>query len=239
LNKGKRVLLIMSALLLVVALAFVAYMVFRIREVTVQGCLSLDSGYIVDQAGLEYGQSIFLLDKQAVMDALTKDPRVRPVGVEVQYPDRVVITIEERQPAAYIEKSGALIVIDDTGWVLGVLSEPTGMERPLVVGLQADAFEVGQELSSGDMFRVDVMSRVLRAAESAGIGMDSVDVTLAADITLTTPDNMVVELGDDTQLDKKMALVVKLKEKIASSGKTGGILNVSSVDKAYFRENSS
>jgi cell division septal protein FtsQ len=69
--------------------------------------------------------------------------------------------------------------------------------------------------------------------------MDSVDVTLAADITLTTPDNMVVELGDDTQLDKKMALVVKLKEKIASSGKTGGILNVSSVDKAYFRENSS
>jgi cell division protein FtsQ len=231
--------MIISALLLIVVLAFVAYMVFRIREVVVQGCLSLDPADIAEQAGLEYGQSIFFLDKQAVMDTLEKDPRIKPVSVEAQYPDRVVITIEERQPAAYIEKGGALVVIDDTGWVLSVLSQPTGMERPLVVGLQADAFEVGQELSSGDMFRVDVMSRVLQAAEAAGIGLDTVDVTLAADITLTATDGLVVELGDDTQLDKKMALVNTLKAKIASLGKTGGILNVSSVDKAYFREKSS
>jgi len=238
LNKGRRALLIISALLLVVALAFVAYMVFRVREVVVMGCKTIDAKEVAKLSGLEYGQSSILLDKQTVLDALAKDPRIKPVSIEVQYPDRVVITIKERQAAAYIEKSGALIVIDDEGWVLDVKNKPSGDERPLIVGLQADAFEVGQELSSGDMFRVDVMTRVLKAAEEAGISLDSVDVTLAADITMTMTNGLVVELGDDTQLDKKMALVNTSIKEITSLGKTGGILNVSAVDKAYFREKS-
>lgn len=238
-DKTKRTLLIISALLLVVALAFAGYMVFRVREVVVLGCVSYSPDDIVERAGLEYGESIFLLDKQAVTDALLKEPRLRPVEVKTELPDRVVITIEERQPAAYIEKNGALVVIDETGWVLDVLSNPTGMERPLLIGLQADAFEVGQELSSGDLFRVDVMTRVLQAAQEAGIILDSVDVTLATDITLETAEGLVIKLGDDTQLNEKMRLANMLKEKLAAMGITGGILNVSSVDKAYFREKSS
>jgi cell division septal protein FtsQ len=239
LNKGRRALLIISALLLIVALVFVAYMVFRVREVAVVGCQSLDAKDVASMSGLKYGQCIFLLDKQEVMDALAADSRIKPVSIDVEYPDRVTITIKERIPTAYIEKSGALIVIDDEGWVLDVKNQPAGVERPLVYGLQADAFEVGQQLSSGDMFRVDVMTRVLQAVEKAGIDLESLDVTLAADIMLTTADGLVVELGDDTQLDKKMALVNTLVKEIASMGKTGGILNVSSVDKAYFREKSS
>jgi len=239
LDKSKRTLLIISALLLIVALAFAGYMVFRVREVVVLGCAAYCPDDIVEMAGVEYGESIFLLDKQAVTDALLKEPRIRPVEVRTELPDRVVIAIEERQPAAYIEKNGALVVIDKTGWVLDVISNPTGMERPLLIGLQADAFEVGQELSSGDLFRVDVMTRVLQAAQEAGISLDCVDVTLAADITLETADGLVVKLGDDTRLDEKMRLVNALKEKLAAMGKTGGILNVSSVDKAYFREKSS
>jgi len=239
LDKSKRTLLIISALLLIVALAFAGYMVFRVREVVVLGCVTYSPDEIVEMAGVEYGESIFLLDKQALTDALLKEPRIRPVEVKTELPDRVVITIEERQPAAYIEKNGALVVIDETGWVLDVISNPTGMERPLLIGLQADAFEVGQQLSSGDLFRVDVMTRVLQAAQEAGISLDSVNVTLAADITLETADGLEIKLGDDTRLDEKMRLVNALKEKLAAMGKTGGILNVSSVDKAYFREKSS
>jgi cell division protein FtsQ len=214
-------------------------MVFRVREVAVSGCRTLDAEEVARLSGLEYGQNIFLLDKQAVMDALSKDPHIKPVSVDVAYPDRVTITIKERTPAGYIEKSGALIVIDEEGWVLDVLTRPSGDERPMIAGLQADAFEVGQALTSGDMFRVDVMTRVLQAASAAGIAPAKVDVTLAADIVMMTADGLAVELGDDMLLDKKMALVNALSAELAGMGKTGGILNVSSVDKAYFREKSS
>ena len=238
-NKGKRALLIVSAVLLLVALVFVAYMVFRVREVAVMGCQTLDANEVVDISGLEYGQNIFLLDKQSVMDKLAGDPRIKPVSVELEYPDRVIVTIEERQPAGYIEKNGSLIVIDGEGWILEVRPQPTGSEHPIIYGLQADAFEVGQPLCSGDMFRVDVMTRVLGAAEAAGIGLNSLDVTLPADIVITTTDGLAVELGDDTKLEAKMNLVNTSIKEIEALGKECGQLDVSSVDQAYFREKSS
>ena len=237
--KGKKTLLIISVSLLLVALVFVAYMIFRVREVAVLGCETLDAQTVATQSGLEYGQNIFLLDKQAVMDALAKDPQIKPVSVEVQYPDRVIITVQERKPAAYINKNGTILVIDNEGWVLQVIAQPDGSERPLIYGLQADAFEVGQQLTSGDKFRLEVMTRVLQAAEAGGINLDSMDVTLAADVTIVTSDGLTVELGDDTELDAKISLVNASVKEIKALGKESGILDVSSVDKAYFREKSS
>ncbi len=238
-NKGKRALMIISAMLLLTALAFVAYFVFRVREVAVMGCETLDANAVVQVSGLEYGQNIFLLDKQSVMDRLADDPRIKPVSVEPEYPDRVVITIEERRTAAYIEKNGLLIVIDDEGWILEVRTQSAGDEHPMIYGLQADAFEVGQPLCSGDLFRVDVMTRVLGAAEAASIGLLSLDVTLPADIMITTTDGLTVELGDDMRLDAKFDLINASAKEIKTMGIECGILDVSSVNQAYFREKSS
>lgn len=237
-NKGKKALLIISAVLLLAALVFVAYVIFRVKEVAVMGCETLEAKAVVDLSGLKYGENIFLLDKQAIMDALSTEPRIKPVGVEVKYPSRVIITVEERMPAAYIEKNGALVVIDNEGWIIDVKTQPVGTERPLVYGLQADAFEVGKPLSSGDMFRVEAMTRVIKAAEDGKIILNSVDVTLAADIVVMLANGLTVELGDDTQLDEKMALVNASVKEIENLGKQSGILDVSSVDKAYFREKS-
>lgn len=238
-NKGKGTLLTISALLLLAALAFVAYMVFRVREVAVTGCETLDANDVADISGLEYGQNIFLLDKQSVMDKLSEDPRIKPVSVEPQYPDRVVITIEERQPAAYIEKNGSLIVIDDEGWILELRSQPADSEHPMIYGLQADAFEVGQPLCSGDMFRVEVMTRVLGAAEQSDISLASVDVSLPADIMIITTDGLTVELGDDTQMHEKMSLINASIKEINALGIECGLLDVSSVKQAFFREKTS
>ncbi len=237
-NKSRRTLLIISAMLLLTALIFVAYMVFRVREVAVLGCETLLPADVAKATGLEYGQNVFLMDKQAVMDKLSADPRIKPVSVNIDYPDRVVVTIEERQPVGYIEKNGSLIVIGGDGYIMEVRPQPAGNERPMIYGLQADAFEVGQLLSSGDAFRVDVMKRTLTAAETAGISLASLNVTLPADIIMTTTAGLTVELGDDTRLEDKMALVTASVKEIETLGKECGLLDVSAADQAYFREKS-
>jgi cell division septal protein FtsQ len=238
LNKGKKALLIISVVLLLGALVFVSIVLFQVREVAVMGCNTLDAEYVVQISGLKYGQNIFLLDKQEILDVLSNEPHIKPVSIEVTYPDRVIITVEERTPAAYIEKNGALLVIDDEGWLLEVLMEPEGTERPLITGLQADAFEVGRRLTSGDIFRVDVMSRVLNAAKAGGISLDSMDLTLAADIVIVTDMGLTVELGDDANLDSKISLLNLFVNEMGDMGMDDGILNVSALTKAYYRKKS-
>ncbi len=62
-------------------------------------------------------------------------------------------------------------------------------------------------------------------------------MSLAANIILTTDSGVTIEIGDDTQLAQKFALAQNSLKWLQRSEKTGGILDVSSVTSAYYREN--
>jgi cell division septal protein FtsQ len=237
LKKGKRVLAVISLIIFICALIFVAYELFKVRKITVTGCETRSQDDIITLSSLEYDESIFLVDKQEVMDALALDPYIKPVEVQIKYPDNVLITIEERKEAACIEKDGAFVVIDHEGWVLRVVMTHEEAPYLLVTGLPADSVEVGNQIGTSDTFKIGVLTRVLDALAQAGFAVNTIDVSLAADIVITLSDSLIVELGDDTNLSEKFRLVEASKQEIAQLGKTGGILDVSSVKNAYYREN--
>jgi len=236
LKKGRRALAFVSLVVFFGALVFVTYKIFQIRIVTVAGCESRSSDDIIALSGLEYDASVFSVDKQKVMEALSKDPYIKPVSVDIRYPDNVLITIEERQETACIEKDGAYIIIDHEGWVLRFEAGNGEPGFPLVKGLPADTAVVGERIGTSDTFKIGVLTRMLDALKGAEIAPVIVDVSLAADIVVTLPDGMRVEMGDDLALDEKIKLMKASREEIASSGKSGGILDVSSAKKAYYRE---
>ncbi len=232
---GKRVLKIIAVLVLLGAAAFAAYETLKIREIAVTGCETINAEDIAENSEIEYGTSVFLLNKQAVMDRLAKNPFIKPLSVEIEFPDKVVITIKERKRAACIEKEGALLIIDNEGWLLEVSIRPKTIEYPLVIGVPADAVEVGKRLGTADVFKLDVLSRVITALEKSGLEVQSIDVSLAASIVVNTQGGMRIELGDDTRLDEKMkwikASIIALQEK----GIEEGILDVSTAKYAYHR----
>jgi cell division protein FtsQ len=230
LKKGRKVLTI-------AALVFVAIMLFKVRTITVAGCETRSSDDIIALSGLEYNTSILEVNKQEVQTALSADPYIKPISVEIKYPDHVLITIEERKEAARIEKDSAYIIIDREGWVLRFETQPDAAAYPLVTGLPADTVLIGQQIGTSDVFKIGVLTRLLDALKTAEIAPVTIDISLAADIVLTLPDAMIVELGDDTALDEKIKLMKAGQGEIAGMGKTGGVLDVSSVKNAYYREN--
>lgn len=235
-KKGKRVLTVIALLLFIGALIFVAYQLFQVRTIAVTGCETRSQDDIIALCGIEYNTSILAVDKQEVMAKLNADPYIKPVSVDFKYPDQVLITIEERKEAAWIQKDSACIVIDHEGWVLRLDTQPQEGGYPLVTGLPADTVQIGQQLGTSDVFKIGVLTRLLDALKSAEISPVSIDISLAADIVLTLSDGMTVEVGDDTALDEKFVLMKASQGEIAGMGKSGGVLDVSSVKNAYYRE---
>ncbi len=236
-KKGKRVLTGIALVVFIGALIFVAYELFQVRTITVAGCETRSQDDMIALSGLEYNTSIFGVDKQEVMDNISTDPYVKPVSVEIKYPDNVLITIEERKEAACIGKDSAFVVIDREGWVLRLETQPEAAAAyPLVTGLPADTVLVGQQIGTSDIFKIGVLTRLIDALKSAGIAPTGIDISLAADIVITLSDGMAVEVGDDTALNKKFALMKASQGEITGMGKSGGILDVSSAKNAYYRE---
>ena len=236
-GRGKRVLKAMAFLVLLGAAAFVIYEAFKVREINVIGADRYAADTVAALSGIEYESSVFLLDKQAVMDALATEPFIKPKAVDIEYPDKVILTIEERQPAACIEKDGALLIIDDECWLLEAQPAPQDMALPYIYGVQTDVVQVGQRLMTTDVFKLDVLSSVLMALRGHGMTANSIDVTVAADIVIVLPQGITAELGDDTELGAKLKLIAVSIEQLSAMGKSGGILDVSTVKNAYYREN--
>ena len=236
-RKGKKALTIVSLILFLGALVFVSYQLFQVRTVTVVGCETRAPDEIIALSGISYNTSIFLVDKQRVEDALSSDPRIKPIDVEITYPDTVTLSIEERHPMAYIVKEGAYIVIDDESWVLELLAEPPPTAYPQVTGLQADTVKVGAQIGTDDAFKIAVLKHVLHALTQTQTEVSEINLSYAVNISVRLSNGFTVKLGDDTGLEQKLKLASTVVNEMVNMGKTTGTVNVSSGKKAYYQEN--
>lgn len=213
-----------------------AFEVLHLRNITVTGCETKTPDEVISLSGLETGVSIFTVDTKKAMEALGNDPYIKPVSVSVIYPDSVNITIVERKEAAYIKKDNNVLIIDNEGWLLNILMNTDTATYLQVLGLNVDEYTVGKQLGAADTFQLLVLSKVLAEAEESGLGLLSIDVSIAADVILELDDGFTVELGDDMNLKEKFSLIKSAITELKGAGKAAGIIDVASALKAYYRE---
>jgi len=236
LSRARKTITIISLVILIFALVFVVYKLFQVRKVTVTGCEAIAPQEVAEITGIENGQSVFLIDTEAAIEALNNDPRLKPLDIVITYPDRVTVSVEERKETAYVEKDGVLLAIDGECHVMRAVNNTSEPLYPRVFGLKMDTFDIGKRLGVGDTFQLDVLSRTLVGMADTGIGLYGIDVAWPANIVVQTKDGYTVELGDDTRLNEKLSMAQKAIIELESRGFSGGVLDVSSVTKAYYRE---
>jgi len=236
-SKRRRNFIIVLVVLLFAALLFMMYKLFSVRGITVQGAEDIDASAVTEMSGIQIDQSVFLIDKQAALDAIDADPLLKAVSVQITYPDRVTIIVAQRAAAAYVLKEDVLLVVDKECFLLNVVSGTPQTRYPVVSGLKMDTFEVGERVGAHDTFQLDVLERVLTQMEQSDIGVTEINVTWAANIILQTDSGFSVEIGDDTQLEEKFNLAIRAIEELQNRGLFGGVLDVSAVGSAYYQGN--
>ena len=107
---------------------------FPISAVTISGENRLREGEILSAARIEPRGSLLFLDAVEVRNRLLQLPLVKSARVLKFYPDRLVIAIEERVPAALWQRDGKIAVVSADGTVIDELSDERFLGLPFVVG---------------------------------------------------------------------------------------------------------
>jgi cell division septal protein FtsQ len=117
--------------------AFGAWAVFSIQAIKVEGNRFIDSASVVRLAEASFShhpfsRNLFTIGAARIETELpAADKRLRTVEVKRQWPNNVLLVVEERQPALAWKSGEQTYVIDDSGVTMGSLSQ-IGLTLPLV-----------------------------------------------------------------------------------------------------------
>ena len=111
---------------------------FGIVQADVRGTRYLSREEILENAGVTPQTSLLLLNAEGVRAALKRDPRVAEATVRKFYPDRLEISIEEREAFARWQRAGKFNLIARDGTVLESDIGTKAADLPLVVGIGAE-----------------------------------------------------------------------------------------------------
>jgi cell division protein FtsQ len=111
---------------------------FRIAEISLTGSKEVSREEVLTTAGVGGRASLLFLDADAARKRLMANPWIADAAVLKLYPDRLQITITERQAFALWQEQGRISVIAADGTVLERFVENRYRDLPLVVGRGAE-----------------------------------------------------------------------------------------------------
>ena len=213
---------------------------FRIAAISLTGPKEVSREKILATAGVTTRASLLFLDADAARTRLLANPWIADAAVLKLYPDRLQITITERQAFALWQKDGRVSVIAADGTILEPFIDDRYLGLPLVVGRgaerQADDFlpsstasrhplsaarlDPGRRAALGPCSRT-ASTCICRRADVAQalerlVALDRDKKLLSRDITavdLRLPDRVSVRLSDAAAQAREDALREKDKKK--------------------------
>ncbi|UMY19783.1 FtsQ-type POTRA domain-containing protein [Methylobacterium organophilum] len=111
---------------------------FGVEKVTISGISRMYEREVLHAAGIDWRTSVPFLDVEAARQRLLAEPLIASASVRKVYPNEIVITQVEREPAALWQRNGEIQVIAADGTVIDEMRDDRYASLPLVVGENAN-----------------------------------------------------------------------------------------------------
>jgi cell division protein FtsQ len=112
---------------------------FPIASVSLSGERHVSRADVFAAAGVSDHASLLFLDVEAARSRLQAIPWIAEATVRKLYPDRLQITLNEREPFALWQVNGRISIVSADGTVIGPLTDQKFATLPFVVGVGAAA----------------------------------------------------------------------------------------------------
>jgi cell division protein FtsQ len=153
---------------------------FAVREIQVRGGERVRGGDLVAMAGLKHGMTIWNIEPVAIEKKLAKNPWVRRVLVRREFPGRVLIEIEEREPKGILAM-GKLYYVDGDGVIFTEVAEGETLGLPMITGVRPE------QLSARDPALRRRLKEALRLGE-----LMALDEHKLSEIHFSAPERVVL-----------------------------------------------
>ncbi|NLW45541.1 MAG: FtsQ-type POTRA domain-containing protein [Syntrophomonadaceae bacterium] len=223
-NRNGRNVIMFLALCLAVIVGFYYFLhssVFFIEDIEVTGNHIVPTQEIIALSGINTGQNIFKFKTEASQKAIEVIPYVRQAEVKRIFPNRVRISVVEREAWAYVIHNGGVLVIDNEGVCLDKL-EMMGETDLLVIsiaGIEERVVE-GQKVNPNAVELIRYISQAL--PDDLMQEVSEFHYSSTGQVTVFTLDGTEVRLGGKERMDEKISywrrVIKKQKEEDNHSG---------------------
>ena len=244
-NRKKLIIGIATVISVVIALFLACTVFFKVENVKVSGNFKYDEWTVFEASGIEKGDSLLTFGKGKACARIVQNlPYVKIVRIGITLPNTVNIYIEEldvvyaaqdTNDGWWLLTSGGRVVEKTSASVAGSKSKLEGfrIQSPKVgqgaKAAEPDKQEDDKPVTMTEQERMDMSLDIVTELERLGIlgQVTSVNVEDMGKIRLQYGSIYQVELGDNSQLEKKLKMMVSaIRSREAAGNTQKGILDI-------------
>jgi cell division protein FtsQ len=198
-----------------------------VTDLTVVGARRIPEASIRAAAGVVPGTDLLAIDPEAVVDRLEVIPGIRRARVSRQLPNRVVVTVEEREPYALVNLSGpdgaaGLVWVDAGGHLVSLERHGAMPSLPILSGVEPPPATAGEPVGDRLQAGLALLGALKRAGGLAAERVSEVDMEPADGPVLYMLDGTAAWLGPDgwderlARLDAVLGRLAEQQEPVVS-----------------------
>ena len=188
---------------------------FALEHVTVSGAARTGAEQVLAAAALVRGANVWFVDAGAAEQRIAALPWIATARVARRWPNAVSIALSERTPVAKLMTRGPdLALVDGEARVLQVGALLPADDRLPLLWLEPALRPVraGERLESA---RLDGALEASQRLAALGVRISEISSEPASGISVTTESRLRVILGDDDELERKVAIFLAIAQHIA------------------------
>lgn len=214
--------------------------IFNINEIQVNNNSQIAKETIVSLSQLQVGQNLFRFNKNKVKKEIKTNPYVESVNIKRKFPNKIEITIQEREKSYNVEFLNGYAYINNQGYILEISGQK--LDLPVIQGVLTNAEQIvaGNRLNEEDLEKIETVIQIMNICKNYELNknVSAIDITNKSDyIIYMEEEKKTIHLGNESNLSNKMLYVPTILNE--NQGKEGDIYvngDINNNFKPRFRE---
>jgi len=227
-KRGVKLILVFIILMGSLAAVLMFSPLLLLSDIYVNETINYTAEEIIEASGIQKGENainylggsfyhLVHLRMGMAEENVIKLPWVKAAVIKYVFPDKVNITVTERNAIAWIRHFGNYLLMDEEGYVLEVATE-LDESYPEIRGVQLDKFVLGGKIQTKEPEKISVLVQLLQSLNAVDLDapqklievLDWVDIPENKELYLSLDNRITAKIKMDDELIYRLSYLKEL-----------------------------